>query len=298
MTAQPQDKSLDLLGVKPIAESISTVTKGVVAGAAAFLGRICLPAAEEFGLLLRDKVSNWRARNAVNVATKAELILDSHGGAQGLQAHPRIVGDILDNGSWSESDDVQQMWAGLLASSCDAYGKDDSNLVFINMLKQLTTAQAKFISHICATAEKRLTFDKLVYAKELTLSPESLFAIWGSDDVHRIDRELDHLRNLGLMDGGFPMTTEQTLEQLKEMKRMDEEMKEMNRRFSKLGLKKKDAKKESTPQQGTGSPDDIRLPPFVAEVTPSAIALHLFVRCQGFRGSPAEFFKCRQPTTK
>lgn len=45
------NKSLDVLGVKPIADSVNTVTKGTVDGASAFLSRICLPAAEEFGLL-------------------------------------------------------------------------------------------------------------------------------------------------------------------------------------------------------------------------------------------------------
>jgi len=39
-----------------LAEAINTVTTSVVGGAEAFLGRICLPAAEEFGLLLRDRV--------------------------------------------------------------------------------------------------------------------------------------------------------------------------------------------------------------------------------------------------
>ena len=66
-------KSLDVFGIKPVADSINTVTKGAVDGAGAFFGRICLPAAEEFGLLLRDKVSAWRARNIVRIAEKFTL---------------------------------------------------------------------------------------------------------------------------------------------------------------------------------------------------------------------------------
>ena len=53
------DKSLDILGIKPIGNAIESVTTGMVAGASAFLSRICLPAAEEFGLFgSRDFVAN------------------------------------------------------------------------------------------------------------------------------------------------------------------------------------------------------------------------------------------------
>jgi hypothetical protein len=50
-----ENKSLDILGIKPIGNAIESLTDGFVSGASAFLSRICLPAAEEFGLLLRDR---------------------------------------------------------------------------------------------------------------------------------------------------------------------------------------------------------------------------------------------------
>ena len=59
--SENQSQSLDVLGIKPVGEAITTAVKGTVDGAAAFLSRICLPAAEEFGLLLRDRVSHLRA---------------------------------------------------------------------------------------------------------------------------------------------------------------------------------------------------------------------------------------------
>jgi hypothetical protein len=62
-----ESKSLDVLGVRPVEEAISHATKAAIDGASAFLARICLPAAEEFGLLLQDKVRAWRVRNAVLV---------------------------------------------------------------------------------------------------------------------------------------------------------------------------------------------------------------------------------------
>jgi hypothetical protein len=65
--AEDESKSLDILGLKPYGDSVKVVTQAAVDGAAAYLGKICLPAAEEFGLLLKDKVSRWRAANAVSI---------------------------------------------------------------------------------------------------------------------------------------------------------------------------------------------------------------------------------------
>ncbi len=58
----------DLLGLAPYGEAVNTATKVVVDGAAAFLSRVCLPASEEFGLLLQDQVRHWRAQNIARIA--------------------------------------------------------------------------------------------------------------------------------------------------------------------------------------------------------------------------------------
>ena len=109
-------KSLDIFGVKPVADSVSTVVTAATAGASAFLGRICLPAAEEFGLLLRDKVSGWRASNVAAISKCAEATLNEATNASDLHAHPRLVGAIIEHGSWADDGTLQNMWGGLLAS--------------------------------------------------------------------------------------------------------------------------------------------------------------------------------------
>src|SRR5438128_10032503 len=97
-----ESKSLDLLGMKPVADAVSAVTTAGVAGAGAFLSRICLPAAEEFGLLLQDKVKGWRGKNVSAVIAKAEELVNSRENSDALHAHPRLVGVILDQGSWTD----------------------------------------------------------------------------------------------------------------------------------------------------------------------------------------------------
>jgi len=238
-----ENTSLDVLGIKPIADAVDTVTKGTVAGASAFLSRICLPAAEEFGLLLKDHVSAWRAKNAINIATKAQALVEQQVVKVAISAHPRMIYATIENGSWAEDDLMQNLWAGLLASSCTPDGKDDSNLIFINMLSQLTNSQAKLIKHICENAEIFKSKAGWIGANTLYIEADELIGITGIEDLHQLDRELDHLRALELIMGGF-------------------------------------------------SPDTT-----LADVTPHALCLQLYVRSHGYVGSPIEYFGDRVITT-
>jgi hypothetical protein len=233
-----KSRSLDVLGVKPIANAISDTTKAVLGGASAFLSRICLPAAEEFGLLLQDRVRSWRAANALKVIAVAQKKLAGSGDS--LHAHPRLVSAVLDSGSWSDDVTLQEMWGGLLASSCTPDGRDDSNVIFINLLSHLTGLQIRVLNYSCNNCTKVLGHHDLISAQaRLGIDIDDLKLITMSDDISRIDRELDNLRGLELIEVGIDLRS---------------------------GL---------------------------ADITPTALALNLFVRCHGYNGSPAQFFKLK-----
>jgi len=238
-----ESNSLDVLGIKPIADSVNTVTQGAVDGASAFLARICLPAAEEFGLLLKDHVSAWRANNAVKIATKAQALVEQQAVKVAISAHPRMIYATIENGSWAEEDLMQNFWAGLLASSCTPNGKDESNLIFINMLSQLTSSQAKLIKYVCENVGIYKSIAGWIGADNLFMEADELIKITGIEDLHQLDRELDHLRALELIRGGFAP--------------------------------------EST----------------IADVTPHALCLQLYVRSQGYVGSPIDYFGDRVRST-
>jgi hypothetical protein len=230
-------KSLDLFGIKEFGESIKIATEKMFEGASALLSRICLPAAEEFGLLLKDRVQFWRARNLANITAKSEKIRPDIYQNQ-LKAHPRIVMEVIEKGSWADTDELQHMWAGLLASACTPDGKDDSNLLFINFLNQLSYAQVKLLSYTCRECKKFKDNIGLIYTSDFNLSFENLVQITGVNDIHRLDRELDHLRSIELISGGFDINS------------------------------------------GSNNVD----------VTPTPLGLQLYVRCQGYLGSPLEYF--------
>lgn len=201
--AENNDKSLDILGVKPVAKSIEKVTDGVVDAAKAFLSRVCLPASEEFGLLLQDHVKSWRASRAAMLALKAEeKVRIQHGGVP-VFIQPRIAHAVFDEGSWEGDETVHDMWAGLLASACGEGGGDDSNLVFIATLKQLSSMQVRVLRFAVETAEKYVSRAGWPYADHFECSSTQLKDICGTDDLIRIDRELDHLKSLDLLAEGF-----------------------------------------------------------------------------------------------
>lgn len=196
-------KNLNLLGIEPIAKSIEKVTHATVDGAAAVLSRICLPAAEEFGLLLRDRVRYWRAMNIAQLTISAEQKINEFGIGSDVHAHPRIVSRIVEEGSWTDDEGIQEMWSGLLASSCSSDGQDDSNLIFIQLLTSMSRIQARLLNVACERAVKKLTPGGLIFPEDLNLSLTELQEITGEPDIHRLDREMDHLRSLELIRGGF-----------------------------------------------------------------------------------------------
>jgi hypothetical protein len=174
--------------------------KLVLKGAGDFLARICLPAAEEFGLLLRDRVDLWRLRNLAAIATKAEALVGKLPGGDKLRAHPRMVWATIENGSWAEDELLRTMWAGLLASSCTPDGKDDSNVVYVNIVSQLTRAQARILDHACSAVHVRLSKTGLIQAAgEYVVEAAEAMRIAGVEALHDLDRDLDHMRSQGLL---------------------------------------------------------------------------------------------------
>lgn len=237
------NRSLDVLGIKGLSESIRIATQGFVDGAAAFLSRVCLPAAEEFGLSLRDRVSAWRARNASRVLSKANEIYVAQGLPPG-EVNPRLIHLAIEEASWIDDDDIQGMWAGLLASSVAAPSESDENLIFMNLLKQLSSLQVRVLNYSVAEAKKYSTAHDLPTCDPLRLSFDRLPEVTGTADIQRVDRELDHLREIGLI-GPYLMF-------------------------------------------GRGGGIDIETGE--VDLTPTSLALHLYVRGQGSRLSPTEFW--------
>ena len=169
------------------------------AAAISFLRRKCPGASKEVRELLRGRLSNYRLDSAVEIALHAEemLVFESSNGK--MTAPPNIVLRILEDGSWAENERIQQFWAGLLATSCTTAKNDQSSMVFVDMLSQLTSAHCRIFATACANAVVFESEHGTILSHPLKYSAEEIIQIAGMHDLVKIDRDLEHLADLGLL---------------------------------------------------------------------------------------------------
>jgi hypothetical protein len=170
-----------------------------LAQALAFVQRLSPSVATELRLLMREGLSNYRVTSAIEIALRAEQILALHPGAETMHAPANLVLRILEDGSWVDSDAMQQMWAGLLATSCSVDGNDDSNAVFVDLFGQLTAPHVRLLTLVCERGAKYVSGFDRVSARAVTFSANELTQITGSRDLIRTHRDLEFLADLGLL---------------------------------------------------------------------------------------------------
>ncbi len=201
-----KDKSsLDILGVKGISESIKIITQASVDGAQAFLSRVCLPVAEEFGLLLKDYVSNWRKTNTIGILSSAEEMAKDRIGKETIS--PRIVYEILDKGSLNEQPSFQRIWAGLLVTSLSEDSEDDTNLIYTQILEKITFSELQLITFLCHSNPKYQTTNGRMSCFSQKYDYQTLPDALSKKSFPELVRISEHLSALKLIAGGFDSST-------------------------------------------------------------------------------------------
>lgn len=157
------------------------------------------PGTDQFGYFIQDIVKCVESifwKNIFNIIgyTKDMPNMENNN----LYTNHRMFFSIINNGGWIDDEHLQKMWAGLLASSRSIDGKDDSNLIYINLLSQLTSSEVKILDYVCVCSEKSVTTGHIT-STPLLIGADMLLDITGLADIHRIDGELDHLISLGLL---------------------------------------------------------------------------------------------------
>lgn len=144
----PEDNSLDIFGAKPLAKAVEKVTERSVDGISSFFGAICMPAAEEFGLLLKDKIAAYRTKNLEAIAAKTKEKIENQKLKPSGDASPQLLRQVIDEASWSADESIQSMWAGLLAIASATRAAADDSIVYTETLKRLTPFQAHLVNRI------------------------------------------------------------------------------------------------------------------------------------------------------
>ena len=147
-----EGKSISLVNLGSLTKPVDTATKGVVDGAGAFLSRVCLPAAEEFGLYLRDRISNWRALNLAKVLKKTQAKLKS----DYKETPPKFILQFIEGASQEDGEELQDIWANLLASALDPEYKEGIRTAYIDIIQQLEVVNVRVLSAIHSIFAERV----------------------------------------------------------------------------------------------------------------------------------------------
>ena len=178
----------DLMGIKSYGDAVKVATQAAANEAHAFLKRLFYPAAEQLGLYFEDRVKELRYSYALSIVEKGKKKLEARVGDTEVHAHPRMIYDIISKGSWVDDPELQEMWAGLLASSCTEDGKDQSNLVYANILGQMTAAQSRILDYVCWNAKIGYhSPSKAIEARPLTVPTTKIVEVVQITDINQID---------------------------------------------------------------------------------------------------------------
>jgi len=162
-----------------------------------FISSICLPAASELGLMIRDKMTEFRAKNLQNILKRCSGYIKYENGE--LQCDPRLMINIIEKASLCSDELMQDMWARLLASSC-SNNSNDTNLIYVHILDQITACEANILNFICSDNE--IVNDKdgtrvISTQKEYPLS--ELIERGHFQNFQDMEQQLDHMISLGLI---------------------------------------------------------------------------------------------------
>ena len=192
----------DIFGIEPVGEMGLEVTKASIKGISSFLDTVFKPGLQELGFLFKDEVRRWRLNNILRVLQKAKGKMDFDGQQLNLTANSRVGLSIMEECSKVDNEELQDLWAGLFVSACTINGRDDSNMNFVDLLRRMSSVEARILDYACNNTKKYIYPNKLITADSLNVPYDILVKITGINDIYRLDSELDHMRSIELLPHG------------------------------------------------------------------------------------------------
>lgn len=124
----------------------STVIEKGIDLAKDFLDKLIIPAIEETGLLLKDKVTMWRFNNQVHMLIKAKENCEKLG-IKPKTVSLKILCPLLDYAGLEDNDLLQDKWANLLTNMVDSE-QNIENHVFPYLLSQVSVDEFMMVETI------------------------------------------------------------------------------------------------------------------------------------------------------
>lgn len=174
-----------------------------------FLCRLSPSRATEPVSLVLGELDEMRTDNMLTIALEAEKILSAEPDADVMRADPHVVASILNDGSWGQDPFAIQMWAGLLASSANLDGSNQTIQQFVELLVNLTTSQLHILVEGCSRADKGFAEIDAKAILPVVITAKEMVQVSGISDLNRCAIDVAHLHHHGLLERICEFTTYQ-----------------------------------------------------------------------------------------
>lgn len=167
--------------------------------ALAFLLRVS-PEAEAQTVHFISEISEERAEHAIEIILQAEESLAARNLTPRSGVSPGLLLRILEYGSKLSDERMAQCWAGILASSCLEGTRDEATGRFAVLLSKLDRDHISVLTVACTRARRAGWQEGFVFASELYAPLEEITNVAGIRNPVAVERTLNHLHQLGLME--------------------------------------------------------------------------------------------------
>ncbi len=125
--------------------------------------------------IIGDRLRLFRWERQVSYVDKVNKILDDRNVNSTRPVAPKFALPILENASLEENDDLQTLWANLMANAMDPNFSDGLRIAYIEIIKNLTTLDAKLLKifYDSLLEDSRVNWDKIL---DYSLTKEQLMS--------------------------------------------------------------------------------------------------------------------------
>lgn len=162
-----------------------------------FLNIICIPAESELKLMASNNIREWKLSNATAVFSKAKEYVENDKNSFEGTADPKVALSIIENASNEKEPELQAMWAGLFVSSIRD-NPNDENLIYTNILRQLTLHEARIIKYMCENCSVTFPIGSLPMINGKSLYGNEFAQFTGVGNISYTESLLAHINSLNL----------------------------------------------------------------------------------------------------
>lgn len=124
----------------PVRETIEALYKPIESIVKTLAG----PAAEEIGLTFRDAVQVWRLKRQARLFKRVQEIC-AKAGIKPKAVKLSFLFDVVGRASMEDDDDLQDLWANLLANAADSRQQVLVRTTFPDILRQISKEEALYL---------------------------------------------------------------------------------------------------------------------------------------------------------